>query len=91
MSSQYPFHKIPHFLRRALLHLAGSVYVGAQCETRVVVAKHVGHRFHIHTVLQSNGRERVLESSKIKQHKQSIFFNLGRKFLQTLTDQNHIY
>ena len=69
MSSQYPFHKIPHFLRRALLHLAGSVYVGAQCETRVVVAKHVGHRFHIHTVLQSNGRECSLGSSKIKRRK----------------------
>ena len=56
---QYPFHKTTHLLRRAFLHLTGSVRVSAEGEARVVVAKHVGHGFHVHAVLQSNGRERV--------------------------------
>ena len=58
-ASQYLFHKTAHLLRRALLHLTGSVRVSAQGKARVIVAKHVGHRFHVHAVLQSNGRERV--------------------------------
>ncbi len=56
---QYPFHKAPHLLRRALLHLSGGVCVGAQGEASVIVAQHVGHCFHVHAVLQSNGRECV--------------------------------
>ena len=57
--SQYLFHKIPHLLRRTLLHLTSSVCVSAEGEASVIVAQHVGHRFHVHAVLQSDGRECV--------------------------------
>ena len=56
---QYLFHKIPHLLSRAFLHLAGGVRVSAQGEARVIVAQHIRHCFYVHAVLQSNGRERV--------------------------------
>ena len=57
--SQYLFHKIPHLLSRAFLHLAGGMRVSAQGEARVIVAQHIRHCFYVHAVLQSNGRERV--------------------------------
>ena len=59
LASQYLFHKIPHLLSRAFLHLAGGVRVSAEGEACVIVAQHVGHRFHVHAVLQSDGRECV--------------------------------
>ena len=59
LASQYLFHKIPHLLRRTLLHLTGGVRVSAQGEARIIVTQHVGHCFHVHAVLQSNGRECV--------------------------------
>ena len=56
---QYPFHKTAHLLSRAFLHLAGGVRVSAQGEARIIVTQHVGHCFHVHAVLQSDGRECV--------------------------------
>ena len=51
------YHKIPHRLRRLILLLPGGVGVGAEGEACVVVAQHTGDRFHIHPVLQGQGRK----------------------------------
>ena len=53
-------HKISHSFRCLILHLAGGMGVGAQGEPRVVVTQHTGNRLDIHSVLQSQGGERLL-------------------------------
>ena len=50
-------HETAHFLRGLLLHLPCSVGVGAEGEARVVVTQHAADGFHIHTVLECQGRE----------------------------------
>ena len=52
-------HKISHCLRCSVLLLSDGVGVGAEGEACVVVSQHTGNRFHIHTVLESQGRECV--------------------------------
>ena len=59
LASQHLLHKTSHLLRRALLHLTGSVRVSAEGEASVIVAQHIRHCFHVHTILQSNGCECV--------------------------------
>ena len=55
------FHEAAHLLRRLILHLSGSVGVGAQGEPCIVVSQHRGDCLHIHPVLQSYGSEGVPE------------------------------
>ena len=57
-------HEIPHLFRRTLLHLPRDVGVGAKRKSRVEVAEHTRYRFHIHAVLQRQGRECVSEVMK---------------------------
>ena len=52
-------HETAHGFRCLILHLPGSVGVGTQGETRVVVAQHTGDRLDVHTVLQSQRGEGV--------------------------------
>ena len=44
-------HEATHGLGGFVLLLAGGVGVGAECETRIVVAQHTADSFHIHAVL----------------------------------------
>ena len=55
--SHHLCHEAAHFLRGLLLHLPCGVGVGAEGEARVVVPEHAADGFHIHTVLQCQGRE----------------------------------
>ena len=52
-------HETAHGLCGLLLHLPRGVGVGAECESSVVVAEHTADGFHIHTVLECQGRERM--------------------------------
>ena len=52
-------HKISYRLRRPILLLSGGVGVGAKGEARIVVTQHTADRFHIHAVLEGQGRECV--------------------------------
>ena len=52
-------HEIAHLFGCAFLHLARDVGVGSQCESRVEMTEHTGYRFHIHAVLECQGRECV--------------------------------
>ena len=52
-------HKIPHRLCRSVLLLSGGVGVRAESEASVVVAQHTADRFHVHTVLECQGRKGV--------------------------------
>ena len=45
-------HEIAHLLGGAFLHLPRDVGVGAERKACVEVAKHAGHRFHVHAILQ---------------------------------------
>lgn len=54
-------HETAHFLRGLLLHLPCGVGVSAEGEARVVVTQHRGYCFHIHTVLECQGRERMTQ------------------------------
>ncbi len=65
-------HEAAHFLRGLLLHLPCDVGVGAEGEARVVVAQHRGYCFHIHTVLQCQGRERMSQVVKSDVRQPSI-------------------
>ncbi len=76
LASQYLFHKIPHLLRRTLLHLTGGVRVSAQGEARIIVTQHVGHCFHVHAVLQSNGRECVTKIVETDVRQSCVLQNL---------------
>ena len=49
----HPGHETAHSFRRLILHLAGSVGVGAEREPCVIVPQHAGDRLNIHPVLQS--------------------------------------
>ena len=44
-------HEVAHGLRGLVLLLAGSVGVGAESETRIVVAQHAADGFYVHAVL----------------------------------------
>ncbi len=50
-------HKAPHLLGSILLHIAGHMGVGVQCEARAVVAQDAGHRLGVYTVLNRQGGE----------------------------------
>ena len=52
-------HEAAHGLRRLVLHLPGSVGVGAEGEACVVVPQHTGDRLDVHAVLQSQRCEGV--------------------------------
>lgn len=52
-------HEAAHFLCCLLLHLPCDVGVGAERKASVVVPEHTADGFHIHTVLQCQGRERM--------------------------------
>ena len=52
-------HKIPHRFCRSVLLLPGGVGVGAEGEACVVVAQHTADRFHVHAILEGQGREGV--------------------------------
>lgn len=54
-----PRHEIPHRLRRPILLLSGGVGVGAEGESCIVVPQHTADRFHIHAILEGQGRECV--------------------------------
>ncbi len=48
-------HEGSHLLGGVVLSLPGGVGIGAEGESRVVVAQHGGHRFHIYPILKSHG------------------------------------
>ena len=52
-------HKISHSFRCSVLLLPGGVGVGAEGEARIIVPQHTADRFHVHAVLESQGRECV--------------------------------
>ena len=52
-------HEITHLFGCAFLHLACDVGVGAKRESRVEVSEHTRYGFHVHAVLQCQGRECV--------------------------------
>ena len=52
-------HEIAHLFGGALLHLPRDVGIGSQRKARVEVTEHTGYRFHVHAVLQCQGRECV--------------------------------
>ena len=52
-------HEVPYLFSGLLLHLPCDVGVGAEGEARVVVTQHAADGFHIHTVLECQGRERM--------------------------------
>ena len=54
-------HKIPHGFRSLILHLPGSMGIGAEGESGVIVPQHAADGFHIHTVLEGQGGESVSE------------------------------
>ena len=45
-------HEAAHGFRRLILHLPGGVGVGAEGESRVIVAQHTGDRLDVHPILQ---------------------------------------
>ena len=50
--SHHLCHEITHLFGGALLHLPRDVGVGSQCESRVEMTEHAGHRFYVYAVLQ---------------------------------------
>ena len=50
-------HEVAHLFRGASLHLPRGVRVGTEREACVVVTQHAADGFHIHTVLECQGRE----------------------------------
>ena len=52
-------HEVPYLFSGLLLHLPCDVGVGAERKACVVVTQHAADGFHIHTVLQCQGRECV--------------------------------
>ena len=69
-------HEVPHGFRCFVLLLPGGVGVGAESESRVVVAQHAGHRFDIHAVLQRQGCEGVSEVMKSDVFQPRVFQDL---------------
>ena len=57
-------HEIAHLFGGTFLHLPRDVGVGSQGESRVEMAEHTRYRFHVHAVLQRQGRECVSEVMK---------------------------
>ena len=55
-------HEIAHLFGCAFLHLPRDVGVGSQCESRVEVTEHAGHRFYVYAVLERQGCECVPNS-----------------------------
>ena len=45
-------HEIAHLFGCAFLHLACDVRVGAERESRVEMAEHTGHCFHVYAILK---------------------------------------
>lgn len=54
-------HEVSHGFSCLFLHLSGGVGIGSEGESGIVVAQHGGHRFDIHTVLESQGCEGMAE------------------------------
>ena len=52
-------HEIAHFFCCTLMHLARDVRVSAEREARIEVSEHTRYGFHVHAVLQCQGRECV--------------------------------
>ena len=50
-------HEIAHFFCCTFLHLARDVRVSAEREARIEVSEHTRYGFHVHAVLQCQGRE----------------------------------
>ena len=69
-------HEAAHFLRGLLLHLSCGVGVSAEGEARVVVTQHRGYCFHIHTVLECQGRERMSQVVKSDVRQSSVLQDL---------------
>ena len=69
-------HEAAHFLRGLLLHLPCDVGVGSQGESRVVVTQHAADGFHIHTVLECQGRERMSQVVKSDVRQSSVLQDL---------------
>lgn len=57
----YLCHEAAHLRWGIILHLSGGVGIGSEGESGIVVAQHGGHRFDIHTVLESQGCEGMAE------------------------------
>ena len=85
-------HETAHGLCGLLLHLPRGVGVGAECESSVVVAEHTADGFHIHTVLECQGRERMpLRYNYDKPEKPRIsrvFGYLARLFILFQTEKS---
>ena len=52
-------HEITHLFGCTFLHLARDVRVSAEREARIEVSEHTRYVFHVHAVLQCQGRECV--------------------------------
>ena len=52
-------HEIAHLFCCTFLHLARDVRVSAEREARIEVSEHTRYGFHVHAVLQCQGRECV--------------------------------
>ena len=57
-------HKIAHLFGCAFLHLARDVGGGSQRESRVEVAEHTRYGFHVHAILECQGRECMSQGVK---------------------------
>ncbi len=69
-------HEAAHGFRRLILHLAGSVGVGAEGEPRIVVAKHTGDGLDIHSILQGQrGECQVLIRNRTKSLENTHFLD----------------
>ena len=57
-------HEIAHLFGCAFLHLACDVRVGAERESRVEMAEHTGHCFHVYAILKRQRCECVSQVVK---------------------------
>ena len=68
-------HEIAHLFGGALLHLACDVGVGSQCESRVEMTEHTRYGFHVHAVLERQGRECMSQVVKSQVFQSGVFQN----------------
>ena len=66
-------HEISHLFGGTFLHLARDVGVGSQREACVEVTEHTRYGFHVHAILECQGRECVSQVMKSQVFQSCIF------------------
>ena len=85
-------HEIAHLFGGAFLHLTCDVRVGAERKACIKVSEHTGYRFHIHAVLECQGREcmplRYNYDKPEKPRTSRVFGYLARFFILFQTEKS---